>query len=165
MLQYLKDIKGALPRRCYNVFAYATLTGLRPAEAFNSIRLIQSNSNGYYNEEKGILEHFKFKEIFLRRTKKAYISIVTPEILDYARNAEGSYNAIQKSLRRRNKETNMQYCRDIFATYLRDKGIPREIIDILQGRAPTTIFAKHYYRPDFDSYAEKIRALLPSIFC
>ncbi len=165
MLAYMHDVKAILPERYYNVFAYATITGLRASEAFKSIELIKTNLDTYYNKEKGILEHYKFKDIFLRSTKKAYISIVTPEIIEIAKSAEGSYNAIDKYLQRRGKETKLGYGRKIFATTLHDKGIPTEIVDLLQGRISASIFARHYYRPDFNSYADKIRTLLPYIFC
>ncbi|MDR4513049.1 MAG: hypothetical protein MRJ93_15240 [Nitrososphaeraceae archaeon] len=45
----------------------------------------------------------------------------------------------------------MNYCSKIFATYLRSNGIKQEIIDLLQGRIPKSIFVRHYYRPDLDS--------------
>ena len=62
------------------------LTGLRKSESIDSFNLIISNNqNGilseYYNEELGILEHFKYKELFLRQTKKVYISIITKSCL------------------------------------------------------------------------------------
>jgi hypothetical protein len=37
--------------------------------------------NQYCDGEREILEHFKFKEIFLRRTKKAFISFVPKELI------------------------------------------------------------------------------------
>jgi intergrase/recombinase len=50
---------------------------------------------------------------------------------------------------------NMAFCRKIFATCLRNNGIEQEIIDLLQGRTPKSVFARYYYRPDFDY--DKIR--------
>ena len=43
----------------------------------------------------------------------------------------------------------MSYCRKIFATHLRTNGIEQETIDFLQGRVPRSVFARHYFRPDF----------------
>lgn len=57
------------------------LIGLRPAEVCESVSLICKSTDKYYNPERQALEHFKFPEIFLRQTKKAYISFVTPEML------------------------------------------------------------------------------------
>jgi hypothetical protein len=61
------------------------LTGLRKEESINAFNLIiQLAKDGklaeYYNEELGILEHFKHGNLFLRRTKNCYISIVTKDL-------------------------------------------------------------------------------------
>jgi intergrase/recombinase len=45
---------------------------------------------------------------------------------------------------------NMAFCRKIFATHLRNNRIEPEIIDLLQGRIPKSVFARHYFRPDFN---------------
>jgi hypothetical protein len=67
------------------------LIGLRPAELVESVRLINDvNLSKYYNPERQTLEHFRFPEIFLRRTKKAYISFVTPEILEMVKGSQNS---------------------------------------------------------------------------
>jgi hypothetical protein len=44
----------------------------------------------------------------------------------------------------------MAFCRKIFATHLRNSGIEPEIIDLLQGRLPKSVFGKYYFRPDFN---------------
>ena len=55
----------------------------------------------------------------------------------------------------------MYFCRKVFATYLRNKGIEPEIIDLLQGRIGSTVFVNHYYRPDINEITTKrIRPLL-----
>lgn len=68
------------------IVQFAVLTGLRPAETVESVRLINqpmtSHAISYYNPERQALEHFRFPEIFLRQTKKAYLSFVTPEMLE-----------------------------------------------------------------------------------
>lgn len=56
---------------------------------------------------------------------------------------------------------NMYYGRKVFATYLRNKGIEPEIIDLLQGRINDSVFVNHYYRPDIDEIITKrIRPVL-----
>jgi hypothetical protein len=52
---------------------FACLTGLRPSEALESVRLINDKEafSKYYNSTRGALEHFKFPVLFLRSTKKA----------------------------------------------------------------------------------------------
>jgi intergrase/recombinase len=57
----------------------------------------------------------------------------------------------------------MNYCRKIFATYLRSKGIEQEITDLLQGRIPKNIFVRHYYKPDVRSF-NRIREILNELY-
>ena len=75
MLSWLIQICSILPKQYSNTLIFNTLTGLRPSEAYLSIKLIQSNLENYFNREMRIFEHFRFPD-FIRRTKKAYISIV-----------------------------------------------------------------------------------------
>jgi hypothetical protein len=54
------------------IIDFACITGLRPSEVIESVRLLISGENKkYYNEERQALEHFRFPEIFIRQTKKA----------------------------------------------------------------------------------------------
>jgi len=163
MIQYVKDVRKILPTHSANTFTFATLTGLRASEACESIRLIKQNTQGYYNTELQILEHHRFKNEFIRRSKKCYISIVNDDILNIAKNANDSYNSIQCYLKKKKTRCNIAYGRKIFATWLVSHGIEREFVDLLQGRTPTSIFARHYYRPDFAQYANKIKELLKQL--
>ena len=99
-----------------------------------SVGLIQSDLTNYYNKEKSILEHYKYAVLFIRRTKKSYISIVNDFIVNITLKAysKPSHNAIKLLLLRRNLDVNLYYCRRIFSTYLRNQGIESEIIDMLQ---------------------------------
>jgi len=55
-------------------------------------------------------------------------------------------------------------CRKVFATHLRNRGIESEIIDLLQGRTPSSIFVNHYYRPDINEIITKrIRPVLDEL--
>ena len=108
------------------------------------------------------LEHFKYPNKFIRRTKKAYVSIVTDTLLEIARKSGcHSYNAIRLIARRNHIDMRMSYCRKIFATYLRTNGIESETIDLLQGRIPKSVFARHYFRPDLNY--SNIRKVIDSI--
>jgi hypothetical protein len=96
MLYWLKDTCSRLPQKYANVLIFNTLTGLRPSEAHTSISLIHNNMENYLNDDTKILEHFRFPD-FIRRTKKAYISIVNDQILEIARSShkEVSYNQLK----------------------------------------------------------------------
>jgi intergrase/recombinase len=53
----------------------------------------------------------------------------------------------------------MRFCRKIFASHLRQSGIESEIVDLLQGRVPKSVFARNYFTPS-PSYREKVLAAL-----
>jgi intergrase/recombinase len=53
----------------------------------------------------------------------------------------------------------MKYCRKIFASHLRQSGIESEIVDLLQGRVPRTVFARNYFTPSLDYRAKVLCAL------
>ena len=96
-----------------------------------------------------LANHSRFPNIFIRRTKKAYVSIINDRIMEIAKDAEkqASYNSLKLLFKRNGIDMNMSFCRKIFATLLRTEGIEQEIIDLLQGRLPRNIFVRHYFRP------------------
>ena len=151
MVKWLKDALTKLPQPYGNVLLFNALTGLRPEEAIQSIKILHNKESDNYLKENTVLEHYKYPSIFIRRTKKAYISIVNDTILGLAREAaDHSYNALRLSIKRKGLHMNMAFCRKIFATHLRNNRIEPEIIDLLQGRIPKSVFARHYFRPDFN---------------
>ncbi len=77
MIAKVREMMGVLPPAMAGVIRFACLTGLRPSEACESVRLINSQTNNYFNPEQQCLEHFRFPEIFLRPTKKAFISYLS----------------------------------------------------------------------------------------
>jgi len=162
MVAWLKNTCSTLPSDYGNILLFSTLTGLRPAEACYSLRLIHTDKNNYLNSENMTLEHFKYPNKFIRRTKKAYVSIVTDSLLEIARRSGcHSYNAIRLMARRNDIDMRMSYCRKIFATYLKINGVESEIIDLLQGRIPKSVFVRHYYRPDSNN--DRIRRILETL--
>jgi intergrase/recombinase len=53
----------------------------------------------------------------------------------------------------------MHFCRKIFASHLRQSGIEAEIVDLLQGRVPNFVFARHYFTPSLGYTAKVLQAL------
>ncbi|NWG36016.1 integrase [Nitrososphaera sp.] len=161
MMEWLKDACSKIPASYANMLLYDTLTGLRPGEAIMSIYYVQNELDNYLKKESMVLEHYRFKSDFIRRTKKAYISTVDDSIINVARKAGiHSYTALRMVLEERGLAMHMGYCRKIFSTHLRMSGIESELIDLLQGRTPSTIFARHYFRPDFPDEIKRIRSIL-----
>jgi len=92
------------------------------------------------------------------------ISIVNDSDLRSAKGASGcGYNALRLCIKRKGLDMRMGYCRKISATCLRTHGIEQEIIDLLQGRISKSVFARHYFRPDFNEGYSRIRELVESL--
>jgi intergrase/recombinase len=140
---------------------FMSITGLRKQEgiiAFNKIIELNKTNNlkEYFNEEKGLLEHFKYKEQFLRRTKNVYISIIPKEILlEIAECEPVSYNALRKRLMKYTIRVRINELRDHFGTFMIRHGLIKEEVDLLQGRIPPSIFIRHYWSPSFSELKDR----------
>ncbi len=170
MLKWLKGVISEIPKPQGNLFIFNTLTGLRPIEVSTSIGIVHGDLENYWNREKGILEHYKFPNVFIRRTKKVFISVVDKSLIELAKKCpvNVSYNALKLMVKRKGLDINMYYCRKVFATYLRNEGVESEIIDLLQGRISSSVFVRHYYRPDvskFKEVREKLAKLHGLLMC
>ena len=163
---FVKDNKISTDYK--NLVLYCALTGLRASEAIESIKIIKDDygRSKYLDKEKLILKHYEFPDIFIRRTKKAYFSVVDDNIIKIAFASNSRIYSTSKSQFYRNKiKFNLSCCRKLFATYLRNKGIEHEIIDLLQGRISSSVFVNHYYRPDINQIITKrIRPVLGELW-
>jgi intergrase/recombinase len=165
MVSKVKEMIRVLPAPMGAIIRFAVLTGLRPTEACASVRLLNTSSGlspQYYNPEQQCLEHFRFPEIFLRQTKKCYLSYITQDQLS-AIGVLGSrtptWNAIRLTCKRRHIDMNMHLCRKIFASWLRKEGITPEIVDLLQGRVSQSILTRHYLAPSQNMKDDVLKAL------
>lgn len=129
---------------------FVLTTGLSKAEAIKSFNLLiklheEGKLDSYFKD--GILEHFRYPELFFRKTKMVYISIVTKDLVaKIAHSKPVSYFAIRKRSVNHKQTVRIKELRSYFATYLRKHGILAEYIDLLQGRIPKSVFAKHYLK-------------------
>jgi intergrase/recombinase len=167
MLQRVKEMAHILPPFMGNIIRFACLIGLRASEVVESVRLLRAGSPGnlaYYNPERQALEHFRFPEIFIRQTKKAYISFITREQLSAigilnCKTHIPTYNQIRLACWRLGIKMDMRYCRKIFASHLRASGIQPEIIDMLQGRVSQSVLTRHYLVPQSTFKSDVLQAL------
>jgi intergrase/recombinase len=79
-------------------------------------------------------------------------------ILEIAHAASGlkSWKAVRSQLKRRGLMSHQKYCRAIFATYLRKCGIEQEVIDLYQGRVPTSVFRAHYLKTNVKEDRDRV---------
>jgi intergrase/recombinase len=139
------------------IIKFAVLVGLRPSECVEAVRLINDKGTfeQYYDPVQQALLHYKFPKQFLRTTKKAYISFVTPAILNIVEKLNDdipSYNAIRMT-----GPAIINISSAICAllgrylqVFLRQEGIQPEVIDSLQGRVPPSVLTRHYLVPGTD---------------
>jgi hypothetical protein len=151
IFEWIRSVKEKCPG-LNDFMDFMTTTGLRYNEAIESYNLIiKLEKNGklreYYNSEKGILEHFKFKEIFIRRTKKAFISFVPEEMLSrIAGNESLNIYSVQSKVRRHCKRLAFSDIREMLATFL-TRHLSIAEIDFLQGRVSGSVFMRNYFNP------------------
>lgn len=151
---WLKQVMQRLPINYSTALAYTALTGLRPTEACISLRLISDLAesgmlDSYLNRDLMMLEHYKFPKLFLRKSKNAYISFITPELLNLVLDVKPrvKYSALDTKIGRLGFKTRVKYLRKLYATTLRNSGVPQEFIDLVQGRIGQSIFIRFYYKP------------------
>jgi intergrase/recombinase len=145
---WLREVEKVLPQKHFKAIKFILYSGLRPDEGCKAINLLAEDPD-YLDRSNMMLQHFKYPAIFLRRTKNAYVTFVTPEMLEWAREAAPiTYTAIRLSCKKRGLSCKAKLLRKLWATKMREAGLPSEIIDLLQGRIPSSVFVKHYFRPD-----------------
>jgi hypothetical protein len=161
MLRWLNEAIKSVRTDYANFFLFCTLTGMRASECVDAVRLLHSSSTSYYNPKQQVLQHYRFPDIFIRRTKAIYISIVNDEIIDIARKIDKSptLNSLKMVLKHRHLSMQLKYCRKIYASWLHRYGISSDLIDMLQGRIGKNIFLKHYLTPSADYKAQVLEAL------
>lgn len=130
---------------------FLLLSGLRKREGIQSFNLIIDLARtgrlaDYYNEDLSMLEHYKYKQ-FLRNTKNAYITIMPKDfVMQIANSKPVSYSAIHCCLYRKHLRLRLKELRSYYASVMVRHNIISEEVDILQGRVPKSVFARHYLK-------------------
>jgi|Deesub1362A_J573_1020465.scaffolds.fasta_scaffold07082_6 intergrase/recombinase len=151
LFEWIKTVKKAIPE--LSAFMdFMVVTGLRFVEALESYNLIirlanEGKLDQYYNAERKVLEHFRFKELFIRRTKKAFVSFVPHELVERIAEAKPlTEDIIDKRLRRRGIPAHFGDLRELHANLLL-KNLRQIEVDFLHGRVSTTVFMTNYFNP------------------
>ena len=130
---------------------FMLLSGLRKTEGMQAFNLIierykENKLSEYFNDELSMLEHYKYKQ-FLRNTKNAYITIMPKDfVMQIANSKPVSYSAIHCCLYRKHLRLRLKELRSYYASVMVRHNIISEEVDILQGRVPKSVFARHYLK-------------------
>jgi len=142
-------VKRKVPRLS-TFIDFMVSTGLRKNEGLNSYNLIidlsrKNRLKEYYTDQ--TLEHFRFHQIFLRPTKKAFISFIHDETVDRVAESEKLTDSIiNKLLQRRGIKLRFADIREYWASVM-TRHLSVSEIDFLQGRVSSNVFMTNYFNP------------------
>lgn len=135
------------------------LSGLRREEStisFNKIiELSQQGKLGEYVNEYGVIEHFRDKK-FLRGTKNAYISIVPESLIEMIKVSTPVYYPTFRKRFNGTLPMRFRELRSFYSTFMARNGLISEEVDLLQGRIPKTVFARHYLKENLDEFRKRV---------
>ena len=157
ILVWYQKAANVLNDVCSTYLKFLVMSGLRPSEGIESFNLIRTRLEEYYNVEFGILEHFRFKDTFLRNTKNVFITII-PEALiqEIAEKEKVTYPMVTKKLQRNGLHIKLNNLRDYYATFMVRHGLIKEEVDLLQGRIGKSIFVRHYWSPAIKELKQRV---------
>jgi intergrase/recombinase len=150
--KWIRDVKERLPQ-LVEFMDFVAISGLRFNEAVNSYNLIielarKGELGKYYDYKNHVITHYTFKELFIRRTKKAFISYVPLHlVLKIGKKEKLSTFQIYNLIRRNTKlKSRFGDVRENYATFMTKFLNPAEI-DFLQGRVSASVFMRNYFNP------------------
>jgi hypothetical protein len=151
VIEWIRKVDSSVPK-LKTFIDFMIYSGLRPLESIDSYNLmikLNSNIHEYYDRKQQMLQHFKYRSIFIRRTKKCYISFIPYEMIQ---KVIKSNTVIRKRLYRHLERKNLpaRFCdiREYWATYM-PKYLTRPEIDFLQGRVSGSVFMINYFNPSY----------------
>ena len=161
-MQWLRESLPKVPREYRVSMCYIALSGLRPSEACESATLVhnlsaQGRLAEYYDKELCLLSHFSYPKIFLRNTKNAFISFISPALIKVVSDSRPlSYMAVQCALWKYNCEPiQTKGLRKYYATLVKSK-LDNDMTDLMQGRLDPRVLLRHYVRPILAELRDKV---------
>ena len=152
IFHWIQQVKDARPELT-DFMDFMAITGLRMIEAVESYNLIiklahQDKLKEYYNAEKQTLEHFKFKDKFLRKSKKAFISFISwPTVKKITEDGTPvSLDMIRKRVQKKKLPLRFSDIREAHGTLL-TKHLKDTEVDFLEGRVANSVFMRNYFNP------------------
>jgi len=149
VLAWNKTVKEELP--CFSVFLdFIAISGLRCVEAVESYNLIidlaeKGRLSEYYDQEKEVLRHFRFKQIFMRKSKKVFVSFIPKTMIEkVCGNKKITQDQITCRIKRKGLKPRFSDMREYFATYM-TRFLSQPEIDFLQGRISGSVFMRNYF--------------------
>jgi len=151
IFEWIRRVKSCAPELS-DFMDLLAATGLRLNEAVECHNLIidlapQGRLDSYYKADRRVLEHFRFKETFLRGSKKVFISFVPSELVGrISCGGKLEYGRVQKLATNRVGRQRFADVRELHGT-LMTKWLRESEIDFLHGRVSSGVFMRNYFNP------------------
>jgi intergrase/recombinase len=128
------------------------ITGMRYNETVECYNLIiklskEGRLDEYYNSDREILEHYRFKDIFIRNSKKLFLSFIPRELIyRISHNSQIEWNATKKKVSNRVGCLRFADIREFHGSFT-TKWLRQPEIDFLHGRCSANVFMINYFNP------------------
>ena len=149
VFEWIKTVKKERPD--LTVFMdFIAITGMRLVEAVESYNLIiklsrEGKLSEYYDSEKEVLEHYKFKELFLRKKKKLFVSFIPKEFVKrITEEFELTRYGVQTAIKRRGLPLRFGDIREVHGTLL-SRYLSESEVNFLHGRISGSVFMTNYF--------------------
>jgi len=156
LFEWIKTVKRQIPE-LKTFVDFITASGLRFDEALNAFNLIveltrSGRLSEYYNIEQQTLEHFRFRTVFIRRTKKVYMGFVPCALIETigSKSSTLTKDTICKRIQRLKLPLCFSDIREFYASFS-TKHLRQPEIDFLQGRVSASVFMRNYFNPTWIS--------------
>ena len=162
LLTWMDAVKQRFPWERWFAVAFLGLSGLRLGEALRVLGMVsEGRLDEMYNEDLGALELWRFGA-FLRQSKKAFLVPISDRVYDILSSwrFRMTRHMLVKPLKKWKLPIRLGELRKLNATILRRGGLMQEECDILQGRVPPTIFAKHYLALNLKELCSRAKEIL-----
>ncbi len=153
LIQWIKDARKI--SELANFVDLMVSTGMRLIEGIECYRLIielneQNKLSSYYNKERQLFEHYRFKNIFIRNSKKLFINFVPYRIVEAIAATEKPlpYIRAQRLCEWHLRKVRWADIRELYAS-VSVKNLRESEIDFLQGRISSRVFLRNYFNPQF----------------
>jgi hypothetical protein len=149
--QWIRQVKEHFPHLS-EFMDFLAVTGLRLNEAVDCHNLIieleaEGKLDAYYKKERRVLEHFRFKETFIRGSKKVFISFAPAELVDrISRGQRLDYCRFQKPVARKLGGVRFADVRELHGTLMTEH-LRESEIDFLHGRVSSSVFMRNHFNP------------------
>jgi len=152
IFDWIKQVKQERPELT-DFMDLIGITGMRMVEAVDCYNLLiqlsqEDKVSDYYNRQGAVLEHYKFKDTFIRGNKKVFISFVPEQLINRIVENEPltSWMSVQKLVTKRGLHSRFSDIREAQGTFL-TKFLKDAEIDFLHGRVSTNVFMRNYFNP------------------